>query len=169
VSSPSRSRPTLAPVWNDDPPPGPLERGGPEPAAAAQRLFSGDLTGEVLVAFGRLVAPLYSKPGREDVPPRLFALSRLDADITGNFLRSQAAHYDLRSRLAEITAPTLVLAGRADWVCSLADSRVLAAGIPNAELVEIDAGHFLFSEEPEEFLRAVRSYVDRQAAVVSTS
>jgi len=158
--------PGFVPIADDDPPLGPLERGGPDAALAAQRLFSGDLSPAVQDAFGRLVAPLYSAPAHEDVPARLFALTRLDADIAGHFFRREAARYDVRSRLAEVAIPTLVFAGAADWVCPPAASRLLAAGIPRAELVEIDgAGHFLFSEEPDEFLRAVRRFVRGYAAV----
>lgn len=61
---------------SDPAPPGPAERRGPEAAVAAARLFSGDLSAEVLETFGRLVFPLYAAPGHEDVPARLMALSR---------------------------------------------------------------------------------------------
>jgi proline iminopeptidase len=158
--------PGFVPLPDDDVPPGPLERGGREAAVAAQRLFAGDLSPDVQEAFGRLVAPLYSGPTHEDVPARLFALTRLDADIAGHFFRQEAARYDLRARLAEIAVPTLVLAGGADWVCPPAASRLLAAAIPDTELVEIDgAGHFLFSEEPADFLHAVRAFVGGYVAV----
>jgi proline iminopeptidase len=154
--------PGFMPLVDDDPPPGPLERGGSDAALAAERLFSGDFSPEVLDAFGRLVAPLYAGPAHEDVPPRLFALSRLDADVAGHFFRSEAARYDLRPRLAEIDAPTLVLVGGDDWVCRPAASRLLAAAIPDAELVVVEgAGHFVFSEEPDAFLPAVGAFLAR--------
>jgi proline iminopeptidase len=155
--------PGFVPLADADRPPGPLERGGPEAANAAERLFSGDLSRDVQEAFGRLVAPLYSGPAHEDVPAGLFALTRLDGEIAGHFFRAEAGRYDVRRRLGEIAVPTLVVAGGADWVCPPAASRMLAGAIPDAELVEIaGAGHFLFSEEPEAFLAAVRAFLARQ-------
>lgn len=55
---------------------------------------------------------------------------------------------DVRGRLPEIAAPTLVIVGHYDWVCPPAGGPALAAGIRRAELVEVvDAGHLVFSEE----------------------
>jgi proline iminopeptidase len=56
--------------------------------------------------------------------------------------------------------PTLVVTGRHDWVCPPAASRLMARGIANAKLVELEeSGHFGFSEEPAAFQAAVREFV----------
>jgi pimeloyl-ACP methyl ester carboxylesterase len=59
--------------------------------------------------------------------------------------------FDTTARLAQIKAPTLVLAGTADRVMPLENSRALAAGIAGAKLVEFEgAGHgFLVERAPE--------------------
>ena len=67
----------------------------------------------------------------------------------------------MRPRLAEIDCPTLVLVGRHDWVCPPAGGLALADAIPDAELVELDTGHFGFSETPDVFLSAVRAHIRR--------
>ena len=140
--------------------PGLLERAGPEAAAVAARIFSGDVSDETGEAFGRLVAPYYAAPGHEDVPGRLFPLSRQSPDVMQFFFNGPAARYDLREHLSEISLPTLVIAGGYDWVCPPAAGRTLAAGIRGAELVLLDnAGHFSFSEEPEPFHRAVAAFL----------
>jgi proline iminopeptidase len=73
----------------------------------------------------------------------------------------QAARYDLRDRLGEISLPTLVITGGYDWVCPPVAARTLATGIPDSELALIpDAGHFPFSEEPEQFGEAIACYLD---------
>jgi proline iminopeptidase len=150
--------PTLAAIPDDDPPPSIAERGGPAAAAAAARLFGGDFSPESLDAFNELVAPYYAGPEHTDVPGRLFALSGFNAAVAGRFFNELAGHYDVRRRLGEIRAPALVITGGYDWVCPPAGGRVLAAGIPGAELLELpDAGHFGFSETPEPFLAAVRA------------
>ena len=162
--------PTLAPMADPAPPPGPAERGGPAAGAAAARLFAGDFAPEVLEAFERHVLPLYAAPGHEDVPARLMALSALNADIASNFFRRLAPAYDVRPQLAEIAVSALVIAGRHDWVCRPAAGRALADGIPAARLVELPgAGHFGFAETPEPFLDAVREQLARLGRAQTSS
>ena len=138
------------------------DRAGPEAVAVAARVFSGDVSAETGEAFDRLVAPYYAAPGHEDVPGRLFPLSRRSVHVTQHFFSKLASHYDVRDRLAEITVPTLVVAGAYDWVCPPAASRTIAAGIPHAiHLLLEDAGHFTFSEQPDQFRRAVEDFLRR--------
>jgi proline iminopeptidase len=150
---------TAAALRREPGPPGPAERGGEAAGAVAARLFAGDFTPDVLEAFGRVVLPLYAAPGHEDVPTRLMALSTINPEIAAYFFQRLAPAYDVRPRLREIAAPTLVIIGRHDWVCPPAAGRALAAALPHAELVELDTGHFGFSETPEPFLDAVRGWL----------
>jgi proline iminopeptidase len=153
--------PTLSPVSDDrPPPPGLAERAGLEVQAVAARMFAGDTTPASMEAFARLVLPFYAGPAHMDVPARVMALSRLDADIAGHFFAVPARSYDLRPRLKEIAAPSLVLVGSHDWVCPAAAGRAIAAGIPNARLAELPgSGHFSFSEEPALFRHAVVGFL----------
>jgi proline iminopeptidase len=158
---------TFAPIPDDDPPPGLADRAGAEGAAAGARLFGGDLSEASRREFMRAVLPYYGAPSHMDVPGRLLALTRINGDVTAYFFGTLRARYDVSHRLGEIAAPTLVVVGREDWVCAPVYSRALAAGIPDARLVEIrDAGHFAFSEEPEAFLAAARSYLAERAESV---
>lgn len=51
--------------------------------------------------------------------------------------------------LGEVQTPTLVLHSRGDDVISIVEGHVLAAGIPNAEFVELDSkNHVLLENEP---------------------
>ena len=140
-------------------PPGPAERGGPQASAAAARLFAGDFSAEAGEAFSHWVLPLYAAPGMEHIPAQLMALTSLDTDIAAYFFQHLAAGYDVRRELPKVAASTLVLVGRHDWVCTPAAGRVLAAAIPGARLVELDAGHFGFSEQPAAFRHTVANYL----------
>ena len=154
--------PALAPMPDDDPPPSLAERASAEAVDVAGRVFAGNFSPEAMAAFGRLVAPHYAGPAHTDVPAVLLGLSRFTPDVAAHFFTTLAPEYDLRPRLGEIAAPALVVVGCYDWVCPPVASRTLARGLPRAELVEIaGAGHFPFSEEPEQFLRAVRGFLDR--------
>ena len=64
--------------------------------------------------------------------------------------------YDIRSRLGEICAPTLVVGSTSDRMMSLAQSEALAAGIPGAQLAVIeDGGHFMMTERTNEVSAAL--------------
>jgi len=63
-------------------------------------------------------------------------------------------------RLGEINVPTLVMAGREDFIYPPEHQEELAAAIPNARLVIIDrAGHNPHDEQPAETLKAVREFL----------
>ena len=72
--------------------------------------------------------------------------------------------YDLRERLSEIKAPTLVLCGRHDWITPLEESELMASRIPHARLVVFDqSGHSPMMEENGAFLDAVRGFLTSRA------
>jgi 3-oxoadipate enol-lactonase len=73
--------------------------------------------------------------------------------------------HDVRARLGEITAPTLVLVGERDEETPLSYAEALAAGIPHARLQIIPgAGHIANLEAPEAVNRALREHLDRVEA-----
>lgn len=68
--------------------------------------------------------------------------------------------FDVRRRLPEIRARTLVVAGGQDRLVSLAQARELARGIPRARLTVIRrAGHLVNVEVPRTFHRRVTRFV----------
>jgi proline iminopeptidase len=68
--------------------------------------------------------------------------------------------WTVMDRLGEIKAPTLVMAGREDFIFPPEHQAELAAGIPNARLVIIDrAGHNPHDEQPAEVLMTVRDFL----------
>ena len=71
------------------------------------------------------------------------------------------ADYDVRGDLGRIQVPTLVLAGRHDFILPPdVTAEPLAAGIRDAELVVFeDSGHLPFIEENDAFLRIVRRFL----------
>jgi proline iminopeptidase len=68
--------------------------------------------------------------------------------------------WTVMDRLGEIQAPTLVLAGRNDFLFPTEHQAALAAGIPNAQLEIIErAGHNPQMERPAEVIEAVRRFM----------
>ncbi|GAA2978324.1 bifunctional 3-oxoadipate enol-lactonase/4-carboxymuconolactone decarboxylase PcaDC [Actinokineospora diospyrosa] len=69
--------------------------------------------------------------------------------------------FDIRDRLADIQAPTLVVAGRADPATPPAHARELVDGIPNANLAEISgAAHLAGVDRPEAVTAALLAFLD---------
>ena len=63
-------------------------------------------------------------------------------------------------RLGEIAVPTLVMAGRDDFLFPPEHQVELAAGIPNARLRIIErAGHNAHDERPDEVIEAVTDFL----------
>lgn len=146
------------------------ERGfSPAKVELARRWFHGEFTSrEYFGIFWRLGAAYVHGPGW-----RLLA-----RDMAGGAWRSrprpealiQAGRHLLDGwsvvdRLDEITAPTLILAGRQDFVFPPPCQEQLAAGIHGARLVIVDgAGHSPQDEKRGEVLAALRSFLSAPAA-----
>lgn len=105
--------------------------------------------------------------------------SRLTPEIWAGYTRPlQAENWDralweftlashptgLPERLAQIHMPTLVITGDDDRIVPTEQSVRLAGELPNAELVVIPhCGHVPHEECPQEFLQAVRRFVNKLA------
>jgi pimeloyl-ACP methyl ester carboxylesterase len=64
--------------------------------------------------------------------------------------------FDVRDRLGEITAPTVVIAGRHDFICGPRFAVLLHQGIPGSRLVVLEhSGHLGHLEQSAEFAHAV--------------
>jgi proline iminopeptidase len=67
-------------------------------------------------------------------------------------------------RLGEITVPTLVIAGRDDFVFPPECQHELAAGIPHARLQLIErSGHSPHDERTAQVMKAVREFITAEA------
>lgn len=64
---------------------------------------------------------------------------------------------DLRNEVATITAPTLVIAGDQDAVCTTADSQFLQSQIPNSQQQTLPAAHLSNIEAAEQFTQSLLS------------
>jgi len=84
-----------------------------------------------------------------------------------------AAHHLIRDwtvmdRLGEITVPTLVMAGRDDFIFPPEHQAELAAGIPNARLQIIErAGHNAHDEQPGAVFEALREFLPASDRVLA--
>jgi proline iminopeptidase len=137
------------------------QRGTPEQIAIAQHLWAGSFRDEAhLQEYFRLLAPLYSRshdPAQATVGTQRAILS-VDAinEAFSGFLRT----FDLKPELPQITAPTLVIAGRHDWICQPEFSLEMAELIPNADLRIFEhSGHSIRSDELDMLLDAIAGFI----------
>jgi proline iminopeptidase len=85
-----------------------------------------------------------------------------DIDMLNWFFARERQTYDVRAKLAKVTAPTLVLTGRHDKIAPPFASDEILKGIPHAEQELFEqSGHRLMREENAKFLRTVRHFVGR--------
>lgn len=92
----------------------------------------------------------------------LIAAASAIGDVVAN--RQTIDHYDARPFLADVMAPTLVLHARNDIVHPLAEGRVIASGIPDAEFRVFESANTLcVPSDPTwaEQTRAILEFLDR--------
>lgn len=70
-----------------------------------------------------------------------------------------ALSHDVRARVASVRAETLVLAGRRDAILEPEEQRRFSRMMPNARFDEIDAGHDVSAEAPDETAARVLAHV----------
>lgn len=136
-------------------------KGTEEQKASVQRLWDGNFENEEqLRQYFQVLGPMYSL--RYDPTKSGIAWSRniLSVDAInvafGGFLRN----YNILDQLHKITAPTLVLAGRHDWICAPEFSEEIAQAIPNADLrIFENSSHLIRADEPEALLDAIAGFL----------
>jgi proline-specific peptidase len=88
-----------------------------------------------------------------------FSSETINADALTAF-GEEMTSLDLRSRIAAITAPTLVITGDEDFICGPVCAREITAAIPRArEVIVGDAGHMVFVEQAQAFHDEVADFL----------
>jgi proline iminopeptidase len=139
------------------------ERGNDEQKRVVAELYRGELdTVAKLRHFYDVMGPLYSRrfdaaaaaKSRERGILTPLALNR--AFAPGGWLET----YDVRPELANITAPTLILAGRHDWICPPEFSEELHRLIPGSDLrIFEESSHSIRADEPAKMIDAIAGFV----------
>lgn len=138
------------------------ERGTAEQKAVCDALWSGKLDTEAKMRhYFEVMDPLYSvksdpaagKLGRGRATYSPDAINQ--AFAPGGFLQN----FDLRPELKNITAPTLILAGRHDWICAPEFSEEIHRLIPGSELrIFEESSHSIRVDEPEKMRDVIAGF-----------
>jgi proline iminopeptidase len=136
-------------------------KGTEEQKASAQRLWDGNFENEEqLRQYFQILGPMYSlkyDPIMSGIAWRRNILSVDAINVAfGGFLRN----YNILDQLHKITAPTLVIAGRYDWICAPEFSEEIAQAIPHADLrIFENSSHLIRADEPEALLDAIAGFL----------
>ncbi len=137
------------------------DQGPPPPPELVEAMSTIPATNDELAAGMRDLFRFYlHRCGLDEVEPHL-ATTIFDV---GAMLRGfeVLAGWSAVDRLHEISAPTLVLAGRHDVVTSWPQSVRIASRIPDAELVVFEeSGHLPWLDEPHRFFDVIGDWLDR--------
>lgn len=151
-----------------------VQRGyGADKAELVRRWFHGEFPPSemfrILMRIGPIYNPYTSLPGlvRQVFLERRSKLAPEALIFAG---RTLLKDWTVMDRLGEIQAPTLVMAGRDDFLFPPESQTEFAARIPNARFRIIDrAGHNPHEERTDEVMAAVREFVLPEAAVVASA
>lgn len=139
------------------------ERGTPEQVAQCEALWAGQLDTEAkLRRYYEIMGPLYSRKydpaaARAGLDRRILSPEAINmAFAPDGFLRT----FDLRPELPAITAPTLILAGRHDWICHPDFSEEIHRLIPGSDLRVFEhSSHSIRVDETDAFLDAIAGFI----------
>jgi proline iminopeptidase len=136
-----------------------FERLGGAAAGAAARRFWEAPGPDTVADYTRLCLPLYSRTPQD---PDALARTRFNLELLFGWERAEGATLDLRTELARVRCPTLVLAGDDDPVTPLESAEEIVAHLP-PELVRFErfagARHGVHRDEPEACFRVLREFL----------
>ncbi|MBI1777701.1 MAG: alpha/beta fold hydrolase [Proteobacteria bacterium] len=141
--------------------------GTPEQQAAFEKLSTGALTTiEAMRRYYAVTGPLYSVRYDAEAPESSHERSIPSPEAQnrgwspGGFLHS----FDLRPELKNIASPTLILAGRHDWICPPEFSEEIHRLIPGSDLRIFEkSSHQIRVDEPEALIDAIAGFIAHDA------
>lgn len=135
------------------------EHGTPRQREVAERLWAGAFENdEQLREYFETMGPMYSRTfdlERERSQRPIYSHEAINVAY-GKDLHG----YDVSGELHRITAPTLVIGGRHDWITAPEFSAEIAERIPGAELRMFEnSGHNVHADEYDAFIDVVRGWL----------
>lgn len=137
--------------------------GTPEQIAITEKIFSGGIANKAaLIDFFKLTNPLYSCKARTagtTVDPE-FKSEQFSYEVLNEGFKQTFWHFDFESQLAQVASPTLVLAGRHDWINDVAEAELMAMKIPHSHLhIFEEASHAMEADVGEEYFQRIADFI----------
>lgn len=112
----------------------------------------------------KLMEPMYSnlaKKSKQKIYSKSKTVWSLEAwnQGFGGFLR----RYNFIPKLHKIKVPTLVLAGKDDWICPPSQAKIIAEKIPGAKLVLFNrSSHAIAVDEPKKYIKTLKDFLAKK-------
>jgi proline iminopeptidase len=139
-----------------------IQHGSEAQQEMAQFLWDGNFRDNAqLQDYFDCLGPLYSRTfdlakAQQNAGRAILSYEALNQAF-GGFLRT----FDLRPQLPQITAPTLVLGARQDWICAPEFAEEIAALIPQAKLnIFENSGHAIRADQPEALIATIQAFFE---------
>jgi len=136
--------------------------GGTEARRVAEQFWGGNSSGSAMEEYLRVCLPLYRRLRAEKGDRRARQIFRAAPVSKFGGPRGESMSFNFLPVLHELRCPTLVIAGAADPVTTIADAREMAAAIREdlRRLVVVPgAGHPVIWDDPEAELRAIDRFL----------
>jgi proline iminopeptidase len=146
-----------------------------EKVKLARRWFNGEVPptlGQFLWTLSRLGSAYNPHTSGLDTLREIYAerRSKMRPDALAFACRQLLPGWSVMDRLGEIHAPTLVIAGREDFIFPPESQRELVAGIPDARLHIVErSGHNPYSERTDEVMRTVGAFLSDVTSPLRTA
>lgn len=139
------------------------ERGTANQIAMLEALVKGEMsTTDDLLAYFSTMGPLYSRSLGEAESAKKAGISILNPEIAFEAFGpgGHTQTFDLRPELKNITAPTLILAGRHDFICAPEFSEEMHTLIPGSTLkIFENSSHAIPTDEPQALIDAIVGFL----------
>ena len=141
----------------------------------ARRWFNGEVPptlGQFFWTLSRLGAAYNPHTSGLDTLREIYAerRSKMRPDALAFACRQLLPGWSVMDRLGDIDAPTLVIAGREDFIFPPESQRELVAGIPDARLHIVErSGHNPYSERTDEVMRTVGAFLSGVTSPLRTA
>ena len=138
------------------------QHGNAKQIEVSERLWKGQFKShKEIVEFFKVTDSIYSTTHKKNKTARysesntIWSPDALNEGFSG-FLRT----FDFIPALRRITAPTLILAGEKDWICSPHQSKIIARHIPKAKLkIFKNAGHSIAVDAHDAYIKTVKKFI----------
>lgn len=141
------------------------ERGTAKQIATCEDLWNGSFKNHKhVMEFFKIMEPLYSNLAKKhhkktySKSKTIWSHEALNKGFNG-FLRQ----YDFIPQLKKIKRPTLVLAGKDDWICPPSQSKIIAKHIPNAQLKIFNkSSHAIAVDEHKKYINVLKDFIKKK-------
>lgn len=141
-----------------------LRDGTPEQIRFCEKLWTGSFASrEELLRYFQLTNKLYSVKAQSSLPNE-FDLAkksqRFSYDVLNEGFRHSFWHFDYENDLKQLLCPTLILAGRNDWINDVQHAEFMVARIPHSQLRVFEkASHAMETDVPEEYFQTIADFI----------